>query len=243
MGGPALMLKVENVSVSYGPIRAVRDVSIDVAEGEIVSLLGPNGAGKSSLISAVIGLIPKASGTTTFCEEDITNLTTEALVRRGMTVTPEGRRVFADLSVADNLRLGAATRQDRDGIAEDTEKYLDMFPILRERYHSASKYLSGGEQQMLAISRSLMSRPKLLMLDEPSLGLAPRIVDQIFEFLVRLREWGQTILVVEQNAGDVLEFADRAFVLASGKMQFSGTAKTLRETGDVMEIYLGLEGH
>jgi len=237
------MLKVENISVSYGPIRAVRDVSIDVAEGEIVSLLGPNGAGKSSLISAVIGLIPKASGKTTFCEEDITNLPTEALVRRGMTVTPEGRRVFADLSVADNLRLGAATRHDRDGIAEDTEKYLDMFPILRERYHSASKYLSGGEQQMLAISRSLMSRPKLLMLDEPSLGLAPRIVDQIFEFLVRLREWGQTILVVEQNAGDVLEFADRAFVLASGKMQFSGTAKMLRETGDVMEIYLGLEGH
>ena len=235
------MLTAENVSVSYGPIRAVRDVSIDVSEGEIVALLGPNGAGKSSLISALIGLVPKAGGRTTFQGEDITGLSTEALVRRGMTVTPEGRRVFADLTVAENLRLGAATRRDHDGIAEDTEKYLQMFPILRERYHSAAKYLSGGEQQMLAVSRSLMSRPKLLMLDEPSLGLAPRIVDQIFEFLVTLRKWGQTILVVEQNAGDVLEFADRAFVLASGAMQFAGTAKALRETGDVMEMYLGLE--
>ncbi|MCT8971410.1 ABC transporter ATP-binding protein [Microbaculum marinisediminis] len=237
------MFTADGISVSYGPIRAVRDVSIDVSEGEIVTLLGPNGAGKSSLISALIGLVPKAGGQTSFRGEDVTGLSTEALVRRGMTVTPEGRKVFADLTVAENLRLGAATRKDHDGIAEDTEKYLEMFPILRERFHSAAKYMSGGEQQMLAISRSLMSRPKLLMLDEPSLGLAPRIVDQIFEFLVKLREWGLTILVVEQNAGDVLEFADRAFVLASGALQFAGTAKELRETGDVMEMYLGLEAH
>lgn len=237
------MFTADGISVSYGPIRAVRDVSIDVSEGEIVTLLGPNGAGKSSLISALIGLVPKAGGQTSFRGEDVTGLSTEALVRRGMTVTPEGRKVFADLTVAENLRLGAATRRDHDGIAEDTEKYLEMFPILRERFNSAAKYMSGGEQQMLAISRSLMSRPKLLMLDEPSLGLAPRIVDQIFEFLVKLREWGLTILVVEQNAGDVLEFADRAFVLASGALQFAGTAKELRETGDVMEMYLGLEAH
>lgn len=237
------MLTADGISVSYGPIRAVRDVSIDVSEGEIVTLLGPNGAGKSSLISALIGLVPKAGGQTSFRGEDVTGLSTEVLVRRGMTVTPEGRKVFADLTVAENLRLGAATRKDHDGIAEDTEKYLEMFPILRERFNSAAKYMSGGEQQMLAISRSLMSRPKLLMLDEPSLGLAPRIVDQIFEFLVKLREWGLTILVVEQNAGDVLEFADRAFVLASGALQFAGTAKELRETGDVMEMYLGLEAH
>ncbi len=176
------MLVAENVSVSYGPIRAVRDVSIEVKEGEIVTLLGPNGAGKSSLISALIGLVPKAAGRMHFMGEDVAPLSTEMLVRRGISMTPEGRRVFADLSVAENLRLGAATRSDRDGVAGDIEKYLDMFPILRQRFHSAAKYLSGGEQQMLAISRSLMSRPKLLMLDEPSLGLAPRIVDQISSF-------------------------------------------------------------
>jgi branched-chain amino acid transport system ATP-binding protein len=237
------MFKAENISVSYGPIRAVRDVSLTVGEGEIVTLLGPNGAGKSSLISAIIGLVPKTAGRITFRDEDVTVLGTEALVRRGMTVTPEGRRVFADLTVAENLRLGAATRSDPDGIAEDTEKFLEMFPILRKRFHSAAKYMSGGEQQMLAISRSLMSRPRFLMLDEPSLGLAPRIVDQIFEFLVQLRDWGVTMLVVEQNAGEVLEFADRAYVLASGAMQFSGTAEDLRRSGGVMEMYLGLEGH
>ncbi len=237
------MFKAENISVSYGPIRAVRDVSLTVGEGEIVTLLGPNGAGKSSLISAMIGLVPKTGGRTSFRGEDVTALPTEALVRRGMTVTPEGRRVFADLTVAENLRLGAATRGDPDGVAEDVDKFLEMFPILRKRYHSAAKYMSGGEQQMLAISRSLMSRPKFLMLDEPSLGLAPRIVDQIFEFLVRLRDWGVTMLVVEQNAGEVLEFADRAYVLASGAMQFSGTAEDLRHSGGVMEMYLGLEGH
>ena len=237
------MFKAESISVSYGPIKAVRDVSLDVAEGEIVTLLGPNGAGKSSLISALIGLVPRAGGRVVFRGEDVSALPTESLVRQGITVTPEGRRVFADLTVAENLRLGAASRADRDGIAEDTEKFLGMFPILRERYHAAAKYMSGGEQQMLAISRSLMSRPKLLMLDEPSLGLAPRIVDQIFEFLVTLRDWGVTILVVEQNAGDVLEFADRAYVLASGSMQFAGTTEALRESGDIMEMYLGLEGH
>ena len=230
------MLKAENVSVSYGPIRAVRDASLEVGEGEIVTLLGPNGAGKTSLISAMIGLVPKANGSTSFRGEDVTGQSTETLVRRGLCVTPEGRRIFADLTVEENMRLGAATRRDRDGIAEDTEKYLDMFPVLRRRYHSAAKYLSGGEQQMLAISRSLMSRPKLLMLDEPSLGLAPRIVDQVFELLVTLREWGLTILVVEQNANEVLEFADRAYVLASGSLKFSGSAQELLESGDVMEM-------
>ncbi len=238
-----MMLVADKVSVSYGPIRAVRDVSINVAENEIVTLLGPNGAGKSSLISALIGLVPKSGGRTSFLGEDTSASPTEALVRRGMTMTPEGRRVFSDLSVAENLRLGAATRADPDGVAEDIEKYLSMFPILRERYHASAKYLSGGEQQMLAISRSMMSRPKLLMLDEPSLGLAPRIVDLIFEFIIKLRQWGLTILVVEQNAHEVLEFADRAYVMASGALQFSGTAQSLRNSDEVMEMYLGLEGH
>lgn len=237
------MLKVQNFSVSYGPIRAVRDISLDVGEGEIVSLLGPNGAGKTSLIMALIGLVPRKSGKLIFQGEDVSRLATEALVRRGMTVTPEGRRVFADLTVAENLRLGAATRTDRDGVAEDIERFLEMFPILRQRYHSSAKLMSGGEQQMLAIARSLMSRPKLLMLDEPSLGLAPRIVEQIFEFLQKLREWGVTMLVVEQNAVEVLEFADRAYVLSSGAMQFAGTAAELRGSESVMEMYLGLEGH
>lgn len=237
------MFEASGVSVTYGPIRAVRDVSLEIGEGEIVTLLGPNGAGKSSLISALMGLVPKSGGRVAFLGEDVTSLGTEALVRRAMTVTPEGRRVFADLTVGENLRLGAATRKDKAGIEEDIGKYLDMFPILRKRYNSAARYMSGGEQQMLAISRSLMSRPKLLMLDEPSLGLAPRIVDQIFEFLVQLRDWGLTILIVEQNAGDVLEFADRAYVLASGSMVFSGTARALLESGDVMDMYLGLEGH
>lgn len=237
------MFEASGVSVTYGPIRAVRDVSLEIREGEIVTLLGPNGAGKSSLISALMGLVPKSGGRVAFLGEDVTSLGTEALVRRAMTVTPEGRRVFADLTVGENLRLGAATRKDKAGIEEDIGKYLDMFPILRKRYNSAARYMSGGEQQMLAISRSLMSRPKLLMLDEPSLGLAPRIVDQIFEFLVQLRDWGLTILIVEQNAGDVLEFADRAYVLASGSMVFSGTARALLESGDVMDMYLGLEGH
>lgn len=237
------MFGVDGVSVTYGPIRAVRDVSLEIGEGEIVTLLGPNGAGKSSLISALMGLVPKSGGRVSFLGEDVTLLGTETLVRRGMTVTPEGRRVFGDLTIGENLRLGAATRRDKAGIEEDIGKYLDMFPILRKRYNSAARYMSGGEQQMLAISRSLMSRPKLLMLDEPSLGLAPRIVDQIFEFLVQLRGWGLTILIVEQNAGDVLEFADRAYVLASGSMVFSGTARALLESGDVMDMYLGLEGH
>lgn len=237
------MLRANNLSVSYGPIRAVRDVDLEVKEGEIVTLLGPNGAGKSSLISAIVGLVPKVGGRLDFLGEDVTSLSTEALVRRGMTVTPEGRRIFAELTIAENLRLGAAIRKDPEGVTKDIETFLDMFPILRKRYNSAAKYLSGGEQQMLAISRSLMSRPKLLMLDEPSLGLAPRIVDQIFELLVTLRKWGLTILVVEQNAHDVLEFADRAYVLASGSVQFSGTAEALRQSDDVMEMYLGLEGH
>ncbi|MDX1742434.1 MAG: ABC transporter ATP-binding protein [Ruegeria sp.] len=237
------MLSARNISVRYGPIKAVQDISIEVEEGEIVTLLGPNGAGKSSLISSIVGLVPKSSGTVTFNHKSVDKASTEDLVRQGMTVTPEGRRVFADLTVAENLRLGAATRTDKEATAKDEERFLELFPILRKRYNSAAKFLSGGEQQMLAISRSLMSNPKLLMLDEPSLGLAPRIVDQIFDFLSSLREWGLTLLIVEQNANDVLEFADRAYVLSAGTQVFSGTSAELKQSGDIMEMYLGLEGH
>lgn len=238
-----MMLEALNIEVSYGPIKAVRDISIAVDEGEIVTLLGPNGAGKTSLISAVMGLVPKARGRITMEGEDVGGLSTEALVRRGMTLTPEGRRIFADLSVGENLRLGAASRKDRQAIAEDLDRYLDMFPVLRERLHSPARLLSGGEQQMLAIARSLMSRPRILLLDEPSLGLAPRIVDRIFELLDSLRASGLTMLVVEQNAHEALQFADRAYVVASGTLVFSGTAAELKASGDIMEMYLGLEGH
>ncbi len=237
------MLEISNVNVSYGPIKAVRDVSLEVEEGEIAALLGPNGAGKTSLISSAVGLTPVASGRIFFEGQEITRVPTETIVANGMTLTPEGRRVFGDLTVGENLRLGAACRKDADGVAADLEKYLTLFPVLRDRYHSRARMLSGGEQQMLAIARSLMSRPKMLMLDEPSLGLAPRIVDKIFELLAGLREQGLTMLLVEQNANEALDLANRAFVLASGSLVFGGTAAELKASGDVMEMYLGLDGH
>lgn len=237
------MLEIENVHVSYGPIKAVRGVSLRVKKGEIVALLGPNGAGKSSLISSVVGLTPIAAGRISFEGVSISGKPTEAIVASGLTLTPEGRRVFGDLTVGENLRLGAACRNDKQGIADDLERYLELFPLLRTRFASKARMLSGGEQQMLAIARSLMSRPRLLMLDEPSLGLAPRIVDQIFELLSGLRKQGLTMLLVEQNANEALELANDAYVLASGSLVFGGAAADLKASGDVMEMYLGLEGH
>ncbi|MBL8846209.1 MAG: ABC transporter ATP-binding protein [Hyphomicrobium zavarzinii] len=237
------MLQLENVHVSYGPIKAVRGVSLEVKGGEIVALLGPNGAGKTSLVSSVVGLAPTSAGKIRLDGADITGEPTERIVTRGITLTPEGRRVFADLTVGENLQLGAACRKDRDGVAEDLETYLELFPILRKRYAARARMLSGGEQQMLAIARSLMSRPKMLMLDEPSLGLAPRVVDQIFELLHGLRSKGLTMLLVEQNANEALELADSAYVIASGSLVFGGKAADLKASGEVMEMYLGLEGH
>jgi branched-chain amino acid transport system ATP-binding protein len=233
------VLEVENVSVQYGAIRAVQDVSLRVEEGEIVALLGPNGAGKTSLISAIARLIPISTGRIVLNGKDITKKRTEDVVRLGATVTPEGRRVFADLSVGQNLRLGAATRKDPAGVKRDLEEMLEMFPILRERYDSPAQTLSGGEQQQLAIARSMMSAPKLLMLDEPSLGLAPRLVEVIFGLMAKLREKGLTMLVVEQNAYDALELADRAYVLNTGRIQYSGDAKELMASDDLMDHYLG----
>ncbi|HML41782.1 MULTISPECIES: ABC transporter ATP-binding protein [Hyphomicrobium] len=237
------MLQLENVHVSYGPIKAVRGVSLEVKGGEIVALLGPNGAGKTSLVSSVVGLAPTSAGKIRLDGADITGEPTERIVTRGITLTPEGRRVFADLTVGENLQLGAACRKDRDGVAEDLETYLELFPILRKRYAARARMLSGGEQQMLAIARSLMSRPKMLMLDEPSLGLAPRVVDQIFELLHGLRSKGLTMLLVEQNANEALDLADSAYVIASGSLVFGGKAADLKASGEVMEMYLGLEGH
>ncbi len=233
------MLEVRNLTVQYGAIRAVRDVSLSIRKGEVVSLLGANGAGKTSLVSACVGIIPKSGGTVSFDGADITRLPAEAIVRRRMTLSPEGRRVFADLSVRENLLLGAATRRDRVEVAQDLETYFTMFPILSQRSAQAAKTLSGGEQQMLAIARALMSRPRLLMLDEPSLGLAPRIFEGIFELVGQLRAQGLTILLLEQNATEALRISDRAYVMASGRVVYEGNAADLAQSDDLMGAYLG----
>ena len=233
------MLLVENLSVSYGAIRAVRDVSLRVEEGEIVALLGPNGAGKTSLISAVIGLVPVAAGKVMLGGVDITRKKPEDVVRLGVSLTPEGRHIFADLTVGENLRLGAAVRKDKDAVKQDLAELLEMFPILRERYKAKAQTLSGGEQQQLAIARAMMSKPKLLMLDEPSLGLAPQLVEQIFELISTLRGQGLTLLVVEQNAREALLFADRAYVLSTGRLSYEGDARELGRSEDLMAHYLG----
>lgn len=233
------MLKVEDVSVTYGAIRAVRDVSLVVEEGEIVALLGANGAGKTTLLSAIAGLKYPDAGRIEFGGQDITKVPPETRVRRGMSLTPEGRHVFAELTAEENLRLGAAAQRSRAQTAKDREQALELFPALKKRLSVQAGQLSGGEQQMLAIARSLMSRPSLLMLDEPSLGLAPVVVDQIFELFGKLHDTGLTILLVEQNALRALEVADRAYVISSGSIEFEGSAAELRKSEDLSKLYLG----
>lgn len=233
------LLDVRSAVVRYGAITAVRNVDLTVQRGEIVTVLGPNGAGKTTLVSAISGILPLAEGSVHFDGEDITRLGIEEIVRRGMSLTPEGRRVFAELTVRENLVLGGASQKDRALFEEDIERMFNMFPILRERSKALAKTLSGGEQQMLAIARSLMSRPRLLLLDEPSLGLAPRIVDQIFQLIDELRREGLTILVVEQNAAEALAFADRAYVLNVGEVVHSGEAAEIAASADLAEHYLG----
>jgi branched-chain amino acid transport system ATP-binding protein len=230
---------VDGLSVHYGPIRAVTDVSLRVEQGEIVALLGPNGAGKSSFLNACVGLVPKNSGAVRFGDAAISE-TTEAIVRSGLTLVPEGRRVFPDLTTVENLTLGsacspAARREAPSHMAE----VFALFPRLSERKSQLAGTLSGGEQQMLAIGRALMSGPKMLLLDEPSLGLAPNIVDQIFDLLVDLRKRGLTLLIVEQNVELALDIADRAYVLANGQMASEGTPQELRAVGNIAASYLG----
>ena len=233
------LLEVRSAVVRYGAITAVRDVDLEVKEGEIVALLGPNGAGKTSLVSAIAGVVPLASGQVDFDGASIAHRPVEEIVRLGISLTPEGRHVFGDLTVIENLTLGAAIRSDRQAIADDMERMLTLFASLRARAHAQAKTLSGGEQQMLAIARSLMSRPKLLVLDEPSLGLAPLVVEQIFELMAELRSGGLTMLVVEQNATEALEFADRAYVMSNGGCVFSGRADAAWQSEDLMTHYLG----
>jgi branched-chain amino acid transport system ATP-binding protein len=234
------ILRVDDLVVRYGPIVAVQNVTLNVQQGEIVALLGANGAGKSSLLNSVVGLVPVAGGTVTFNGEPIQKLSPEAIVRKGISLTPEGRRVFPRLTVADNLRLGGAVTRDRADYDAAYAHVLELFPILRERLRQNGGTLSGGQQQMLAIGRSLMARPELLLLDEPSLGLAPIVVDQIFDLLQRLRSEGTTILLVEQNVHRALEIADRAYVLASGRVESQGPAATLRASADIEKAYLGI---
>jgi branched-chain amino acid transport system ATP-binding protein len=233
------LLVVEGLTVAYGSVIAVRDVSLDVAAGEIVTVLGPNGAGKTTLLRTVAGALRPQAGSIAFEDRRVNGLAPEDVVRLGIALVPEGRHVFHALSVQENLAVGAISRRDRDAIREDVERLLDRFPILRERSGQMAGTLSGGEQQQLAIARALMSRPRMVLLDEPSLGLAPIFVDRIFELIRELRSQGVTILLVEQNVHRALEVADRAYVLSVGRLVASGATDTLLE-GELERAYLGI---
>ncbi len=233
------MLRVENLSVSYGAIAAVKKVDLEVREGELVTLLGANGAGKSTTLLAIAGVL-KNSGAIWFQDRDISNWTPEKVAHAGIAMVPETRDVFADLTVLENLRLGAFTRRrDAQGCEDDLAAMCELFPILKERGGQPAGTLSGGEQQQLVIARALMSRPKLLLLDEPSMGLAPAIVNKIFDYIAWLKKTGLTILLVEQNARMALTCADRAYVLALGEIAATGSASEIAESSDLAALYLG----
>ena len=220
-------------------MRALKGISLDVREGEVIALVGANGAGKSTTLRSISGLARAKSGTITFAGTVINKRTAPQIVRLGIAHSPEGRRLFGGLSVAENLRLGACTRTDPDGVARDTERMFVLFPILRERWRQLAGTLSGGEQQQLALARALMAAPKLLLLDEPSLGVAPLLVRHIFDALAELKRQGMTMLLVEQNIALALELADRAYVLRTGKVALSGIASELRSDDRVAQAYLG----
>lgn len=231
------ILEVKNLNVSYGGIKAVKDISFTVETGEIVTLIGANGAGKSSTLRSIVGLVKPESGEITFGEKAIASLPTDRIVGEGITLVPEGRRVFSDLTVLENLKIGAYMR--KDSLDEDIRWVYDLFPRLKERSWQLAGTLSGGEQQMLAIGRALMSRPKLIMMDEPSLGLAPIIVQGVFEIIREINKQGMTILLVEQNANMALKAAHRAYVMETGRITLSGTGKELSENEEVKAAYLG----
>ncbi len=233
------MLELEDVSVSYGSIRALRGISLSVHEGELVTLIGSNGAGKSTCLLAISGILHPQQGRIIHKGQDITRLSPFEVVRRGISQAPEGRHIFARLSVEENLMLGAGQRTDKAGLEKDRRWVYDLFPVLRDRLSQAAGTLSGGEQQMLAMGRALMSRPKLLLLDEPSLGLAPLMVETIFDVTRKVRAEGGTILLVEQNARQALEVADRGYVLETGQIILEGDATSLRNDAGVEKAYLG----
>ena len=233
------LLEVKDLQVYYGVICALKGISFEVNEGEIVSLIGANGAGKTTMMQSVVGMIPKKGGSVIFDGQDITKTPCHKIVQMGMTQVPEGRRIFQELTVYENLMMGAYTVRDQQRFKEDLESIFQRFPRLAERRNQIAGTLSGGEQQMLAMSRALMIRPKLLMLDEPSMGLAPILVDQVFEIIKELNASGTTILLVEQNASKALEIADRAYVLETGSITLSGTGKELAQSDEVRKAYLG----
>jgi branched-chain amino acid transport system ATP-binding protein len=234
------ILEIRGLEVSYGAINAVRGIDIDLGHGEMVAILGANGAGKTTTLLTVAGALKPSAGTIRINGQDATGLSPEMIVRRGVAMVPETRDVFPDLSVEENLRLGAFIhRKDKQGYRADLARMHDLFPVLAERSNQPAGTLSGGEQQMLVIARALMSRPKLLLLDEPSLGLAPTIVDMIFDLIARLRQTQLSILLVEQNASKALATADRAYVLSLGTVAASGNASELASTYDLRSIYLG----
>lgn len=232
-----MMLKVEEMHVYYGAIHAVKGVSFEVGEGEIVALIGANGAGKSTILKTVSGLMHPRSGSITFMDQNIAHTDAYKLVKQGLAHVPEGRQIFLQMTVQENLEMGAFTQKEVS--KEELDKVFELFPRLQERRKQIAGTLSGGEQQMLAMSRALMSKPKLMMLDEPSMGLAPILVDQIFSIIKELHAAGTTILLVEQNASKALEIADRAYVLETGSITLSGTGAELAQSDEVRKAYLG----
>jgi len=233
------MLEVRDLVVSYGGIEALKGISFDVEEGSIVTLIGANGAGKSTTLRSITGIVPIQSGSISFCGEDITRMDTQKIVSKGIALVPEGRRVFANLTVLENLRIGAYLRNDKAGIQKDIDYIYSLFPRLKERNWQMAGTLSGGEQQMLAVGRAMMTRPKLIMMDEPSLGLAPLVVKDIFSIIKTLKETGITVLLIEQNANAALNAADIGYVMETGNITLTGTGKELLASEDVQAAYLG----
>lgn len=232
-----ILLKIENLSVSYGGIKAVKNIDIDVPKGRVVTLIGANGAGKSTTLRSIAGLVKINSGTIKFSNEDISKKNTDEIVAKGITLVPEGRRIFSSLTVLENLKLGGYMRKDT--LEDDIKWVYGLFPRLKERSWQMGGTLSGGEQQMLAVARALMSRPKLIMMDEPSLGLAPIVVKDIFNIIKEINKQGVTILLIEQNANMALKAADFGYVMESGEIKISGTGRGLIDNDEVREAYLG----
>ena len=233
------LLEVKNLEVFYGVIQAIRGISFEVNQGEIVTLIGANGAGKTTTMQSIMGLIKPRSGSVVYDGKEITGMPTHKIVGMGMTQVPEGRRVFSELTVYENLLMGAYTEKDRSKIKEDIEEIYTIFPRLGERKSQVAGTLSGGEQQMLAMGRAIMSHPKLLMLDEPSMGLSPALVDQVFEIIKHFHKTGTTILLVEQNANKSLAISDRAYVLENGRITVTGTGSELMACEEIRKAYLG----
>ena len=233
------MLKIDNIDVYYGAIHALKGISLEVNEGEIVTLIGANGAGKSTTLRTISGLLKPKTGSITFLGQNIAGVRAHEIVKKGISQVPEGRRVFAEMTVMENLDLGAFVRKDKAGIQQDLKHVFELFPRLEERKNQSAGTLSGGEQQMLAMGRALMSRPKLLLLDEPSMGLAPLLIKEIFNIIVDINKSGTTVLLVEQNANMALSIANRAYVLETGRITLSGKAQDLAAREDVRTAYLG----